>query len=254
MQVLILPARRGLQWLVEGQAIFRLKPALLAFIVLGCWLATFVVSSVPYIGQFLRPILIPAFTVSLMNACRIIEKQEAPPPQILFSGFHRNIQPLFMLGVVYIVSSLAILGISSLLDGGQLFRMFVLGDMPGAEEPIGTSTLVAAQLALVMLIPVIMALWFAPILVAWHDMSAGKSLFFSLVACARNWRAFLVYLLALCVFCFVLLWLLGFMLMLSGGAMSGVFFVMVGLVSLPPVYASFYVSYRDVFANSGNEA
>ena len=197
MQVLTLPAKRGLGWLIDGFAIFRRKPALLGFLVLGYWLSMAVVSAIPYVGQMISFILIPAFSVSLMNACRLIATDEEIPPQVLFSGFHRNLQTLFTLGAVYVVVTLVILGLAALFDGGLLFRMLVLGAIPDNEALNDSSLFIAAQLTICLLIPVMMAFWFAPILVAWHDMSAGKSLFFSLIACARNWRAFLVYLLAL---------------------------------------------------------
>jgi hypothetical protein len=35
-----------------------------------------------------------------------------------------------------------------------------------------------------------MAYWYAPVLAGWHGLSPAKALFFSFVACLRNWRAF----------------------------------------------------------------
>jgi uncharacterized membrane protein len=69
--------------------------------------------------------------------------------------------------------------------------------------------LLALQMALLLLCPLIMAYWYAPVLVGWHALSPGKALFFSFVACARNWRAFLVYSLALLVAAMLLPLLLG---------------------------------------------
>ena len=243
MQALTLPAKRGFQWLVEGMAIFRTRPALLTFLVLAYWLTMVVISMIPYLGQAMGFLLIPAFSVSLMNACRIIDKEEVPPPQLLFSGFHRNIQTLLILGVVYIVSTLIALGCAAFFDGGQLFRMMVSGEAPNTEASVATS-----KLAAVFLVPIVMAFWFAPVLTAWHDMSAGKSLFFSLIACMRNWRVFLVYTLAISAIC-VFIPLMGSVLLAAGfSALSRVFPIMFILILLPTIYASFYVSYRDVFA------
>lgn len=250
MQASTLPASRGLRWLIEGFAIFRRKPVLLTFLVFGYWLSMAVISAVPYLGQIISFVLIPAFSVSLMNACRIIDDDDAMPPQVLFSGFHRNLQALLALGATYVVASMGILGLSALFDGGILFRMLVIGEMPDPEALAGTSVFIAAQLAIVLLVPVMMAFWFAPVLAAWHDMSAGKSLFFSLVASARNWRAFLTYSLAvgtLGVFVPRLLGALG-----GGGPLAAMFTVALSMVLLPTVYASFYVSYRDVFGNLGD--
>ena len=227
-----------------------MKPALLCFLVLGYWLSMAVISAIPWIGQIVGFLLIPAFSVSLMNASRLIDRKEELPPQLLFSGFHRNLQTLIVLGVVYLLATLMILGLSALLDGGLLFRMFVMGEAP-AREAFGTApTFRAAQLILVLLIPVILAFWFAPVLAAWHDMSAGKSLFFSLVACLRNWRAFLLYGLAIGILCAFIPRLIDGLVGVGedGGSTAAMITVTVSLILLPTLYASFYVSYRDIFS------
>jgi hypothetical protein len=99
--------------------------------------------------------------------------------------------------------------------------------------------------------PLMMAYWYAPVLAAWHGLSPAKSLFFSFVACLRNWRAFLVYTLA--VFIAGLL-LPGLVLNVLSSFFSGqsnpalvLLTLMVIFVGMPVLYASFYVSYRDVF-------
>ena len=250
MQVSILPAGRGARWLVEGFSIFRQKPALLSFLVLGYWLSMAVISAIPVIGQLAGFLMIPAFSVSLMNACRLVERQADLPPQVLFSGFHRNLQTLVTLGAIYVVVTVAILGLSALFDDGQLFRMLILGDVPDNDAPETASMLVSAQITAVLLIPVVLAFWFAPVLVAWHDLSAGKSLFFSLVACLRNWRAFLLYSLTAGVIGILLPRLLTGVLDAGEGAgqlLSTMLTVMLSLILLPTLYASFYVSYRDIF-------
>ena len=252
MQVSILPASRGARWLVEGFSIFRQKPVLLSFLVLGYWLSMGVISALPVIGQLVGFLMIPAFSVSLMNACRLVERKADLPPQVLFSGFHRNLQTLVTLGAIYVIVTLAILGLSALFDGGVLFRMLVLGDIPESDTLEETGLLVAAQLTAVMLIPVVLAFWFAPVLVAWHDMSAGKSLFFSLIACLRNWRAFLLYALAAGAVGIFLPRLITGLLGAgggTGGAVSTMLTVMLSLILLPTLYASFYVSYRDIFGD-----
>ena len=256
MQVLTLPAKRGFQWLAEGMAIFRMKPALLVFVALGCGLTMVVISAIPYLGQAISLLLIPAFSVSLMNACRIIDRKEVPPPLLLFSGFHRNMQTLFTLGMVYLISILIVFVIASFFDGGHLLRMFVFAEALNPKTLEDTSVLIARQLSAILLIPVMMAFWFAPVLAAWHDMSAGKSLFFSLVACVRNWRAFLVYVLAMIIALVFMLFAVGFISLATGGgeALSKVFSVIFSLVFLPTIYASYYASYRDVFAKQRDEA
>jgi hypothetical protein len=256
MQALTLPASRGLRWLVEGLSIFQRKPALLSFLVFGYWLSMAVVSAIPLFGQLIGFLLVPAFSVSLMNACRLIDRKEELPPRVLFSGFHRHLQALLTLGVILALSTLAILGLAALFDGGLLFRLLVMGEKLTREMLLQASASISVQLAIVLFIPVYLAFWFAPVLVAWHGMSAGKSLFFSLVVCLRNWRPFLLYLLSVVVAvafvgAFVPRMIDG--LLGSGDGASQllpiVITIMVSLILSSTLYASFYVSYRDIFVN-----
>ena len=45
--------------------------------------------------------------------------------EVITSGFHRNLQALLALGAIYVVASMAILGLSALFDGGVLFRIVI---------------------------------------------------------------------------------------------------------------------------------
>ncbi|WP_153110411.1 BPSS1780 family membrane protein [Propionivibrio limicola] len=249
MQALTLPASRGWRWLTDGFAIFRRKPFQLSVLVLGYWLAMALINAVPFIGQLLGFILIPAFSVSLMNACRAVDQGVEAPQPVLFSGFHAHLQALIQLGGVYCVFSIVVLGVTTLIDGGVLFQLVVLGQPPGEEAMASGSVMAAGQLALFLLLPIMMANWFAPVLVAWHGLPVVKSLFFSFIACLRNWRAFFVYTVAVIVVgALVPGFVLGLLKPAGGGELfsAAMTFFVIGVL-LPTLYASFYVSYRDVF-------
>ena len=118
--------------------------------------------------------------------------------------------------------------------------------------------LFSLTLALVLFVPLMMAYWYAPVLAAWHGLSPVKSLFFSFVACLRNWKAFLVY--SLSVF-FAGLLIPGLILNILGLFFSGqsnpaliLLTLMVVFIGMPVLYASFYVSYRDVFVTIDEDA
>jgi hypothetical protein len=108
-----------------------------------------------------------------------------------------------------------------------------------------------ATIVILLLAPVLMAYWFAPVLAAWHGLSVGKALFFSLMACWINWRAFLTYGIALALVAAVLPGVvLAVLLLIFPGAanfLTALVTVPAMLVLAPIVFASFYVSYRDVF-------
>jgi hypothetical protein len=103
-----------------------------------------------------------------------------------------------------------------------------------------------------------MMFWFAPPLAAWHGAGPGKALFFSFFACLMNWRAFLAYGAATAFVTLVLPFVaLSLLVIASGGtlrlsAMALVFPLLI--VLLPTLFASFYASYRDVFATPAAEA
>lgn len=247
MQALTLPAARGWRWLFDGFLLFRRKPLLLSSLVLGYWLSMALINAIPFLGQILGFVLIPPFSVSLMNACRQIDQDVVAPPPILFSGFHKNLQTLIHLGFIYGVVTVAILGVTALADDGVLFRLVVLGQRPDEATLAGGDVMVAGQLALLLLAPVMMANWYAPVLAAWHDLPAAKALFFSFVACLRNWRAFLVYILAIMV---VGALVLGFLSAVAGNSaeiFSGALIISFATILSPVLYASYYMCYRDVF-------
>lgn len=251
MQALKLPARRGWRWLLEGFMIFRKKPTLLSFLVVGYWVVMLLINAVPWIGQVIATVLIPVFSVSLMNACRLVSQGAPLPPQLLFSGFDRNPRALVVLGIIYLLCSLGIVAATALIDGGMLLKLLLFGTRPEQQVLIDSHILLAIQVALALFVPVMLAYWYAPVLVAWHDLPPGKALFFSLVAGLRNWRVFIVYAIAVLLFgAFlpgVVLAVIERLLAQAGDLFASVLTFFAILILLPTLYASFYVSYRDVF-------
>jgi hypothetical protein len=251
MQALTLPAAQGWRWLTEGFRLFRQNHLMLAFLVISYWMLMALVNVIPIVGTIATTLCIPAFSVSLMNACRSIERGLPLAPQILFSGFQRNLRALLTLGAIYLAATVLILAISALADDGALMSMMLFGEKPDEETMASGDLLLAAQCALLLLCPLIMAYWYAPVLVGWHDLSPAKALFFSFVACLRNWRAFLVYSLAILVVATLvpglLLGVLASLIPGGAGLLTVLGTVLVILVLAPTLFASFYVSYRDVF-------
>ena len=103
-----------------------------------------------------------------------------------------------------------------------------------------------------------MAFWFAPVLVAWQNIGAAQALFYSFFASLRNWRAFAVYAGSLGAIGFsVSLFLTALVPLLKGGAGEGLIvmlptvLVMLNVMFLPVLFASFYFSYLDIFPDEG---
>jgi len=258
MQALTLPAAQGWRWLTDGFRIFRRNHLMLTFLVVSYWVLMALVNVIPVIGTIATTLCIPAFSVSLMNACRSIERGTPLGPQLLFSGFASNLRSLLTLGAIYLAAVVAILGLSALADDGALMAMMLAGQKPDAETVSSGSLLLATEIALVLLCPLIMAYWYAPVLAGWHGLSPAKALFFSFVACLRNWRPFLVYSLAIGVVATlvpgIVLGILAALLPNGASLVLVLMMVLLILVLAPTLFASFYVSYRDVFVSADDDA
>lgn len=246
----IVPAPRGWRWLSEGFALFRRNPGVLALMVVGYWFLLGALNLVPVLGGVAATLLVPALSVGVLTACREIEAGRAPLPHLLFAGLRQRPGPLVALGGLNFLASMLVLALVSVLDGGALLRWMASGVRPEAAELQDLAS--AAQIGLILYVPVFMAFWYAPQLVAWHGHSVGKALFFSFFACLRNWRAFLVYGLSMVLLGGVVPGLV--VGLLPDGASLAVLLSVPFLMAIAPIFfASFYLSYRDVFVEVSEE-
>lgn len=261
MQALTLPAASGWQWLRDAFALYRRNPLLLTLAMLSYWFSIMALSLLPFVGMVLAPLLTPALSVAIMNVCRALDDaSNSTNPSPAANGealqrYHRqmvaNGRPLLWLGAVYFVYSLAAFGLASLLDGGALWNLLSTKEPLTAEEIQAGTYLPGLQIFLLLMLPAILAYWFAPMLTAWHNLPVAKSLFFSLVASWRNWKAFTVYSLALigltAILPGVLLGLVASISPTLAGLLSTAFLFALLAVLGPTLFASFYISYREIF-------
>jgi hypothetical protein len=254
MRAQTLKAKAGWNWILGGFAIYRRNPILLSMLVLAYWFTILFLNLLPVIGALAASLLIPGLSVGLMEASRHLERGQPIGIQTLFGGLKQNTRTLLALGGLYLVLTLAVLGISALADGGEMVSFMLSGKPAEAQDIEDGNFFLPALIVMFLMTPVMMAYFFAPVLAAWHKLTTGRALFFSLVACAINWRAFLAYGLALLLVAGVIPGLiLGLLLVLFPGAQSFITaLIMMPLVLAvaPAIFASFYVSYRDIFGVS----
>ncbi|MBI3376156.1 MAG: hypothetical protein HY017_30925 [Betaproteobacteria bacterium] len=251
MQAPVLPARRGYAWVVEGFGLFRVAPLAWLALVFGYWIAMTVISFIPFVGVVAASVLVPAFSVGFMTASRAAENRLPLEFSNLGAGFRNHAGAQIALGAVYFAAIAALLAATALSDDGTLARWMSTGERPSAEKLASEEFMRALVVSAVLYVPVMMAFWFAPVLVAWHGLSAAKALFFSFFACLINWRAFLAYGVGAAIALFVLPAGVALVaMMLSAGeartALLSVMFPFL-LMLLPTLFASFYASYRDIF-------
>jgi len=142
-----------------------------------------------------------------------------------------------------------VLGVASFADAGALMHWVLSGQEPSVDALRDGSVSLAMLVATLAATPVLMAFWFAPVLAAWNRIGAAQSLFYSFFAVLRNWRAFFVYgaVLALAGAVFLVAITVAAVLMQGKVQVLRSLALLLTLLSLPTVFASFYASYRDIF-------
>jgi hypothetical protein len=250
MQARVVSASRGARWLAEGWRLFRAAPLSWLAAVFGYWLLMSVVSLVPLVGAGAAAILVPAFSVGFMALARAAGRRAPLELTLLFDGFRHELRAQLVLGVLYLGCLALLLGASALVDDGALAQWLLSGRRPGEDVLQSQAFLGALATSAALYMPVMLAFWFAPPLAAWHSTGAVKALFFSLAASMMNWRAFLGYGAVTAVVTLVVPFVLvaALALFAEGSQFPAAGFVLPLMVLLlPTLFASFYVSYRDVF-------
>lgn len=197
MKLNIVPARTGVKWVRAGLRAFGSRP--LAFVSLFFFFMGLVsmVSQIPWVGAVLALMLLPTMTLALMAATAEADGPVKPAAGAVFQAAFKAIQAdarsLLVLGALYAGLFLGVMAISMLADGGQFARAYLIGGPLSREVAETTEFQVALWISMGLYLPLSLAFWHAPALVHWHRVPPAKSLFFSFVACTRNFGALTVF-------------------------------------------------------------
>jgi hypothetical protein len=196
MKLQIVPARRGIQWVKLGILTFFKQPLAMAGLFFMFLALMSVLSLVPIIGSALALALLPGATLGLMAASKEAANGKFPMPLILLTAFRagrQQLRAIATLGGLYALGFVLVLGLSTLIDGGKFAKLYLLGGSMTADLLQDGDFQFAMLAASAMYLPLSLMFWHAPALVHWHGVAPVKSLFFSFVACMRNFWAFAVY-------------------------------------------------------------
>lgn len=187
----------GAAWISQAWRIFRLRPWMWLGMIFVIGLIGALVQLVPFVGGLISALLSFFFTGGLMLSCDALEEGGELQFDYLFSGFKYKFGELAVLTLLYI--AFLIVG---LIVAGILFAIFVGGFNPGefaaainsGSGDTGDLLLVILFMLIIMMlyIPLIMMVWFAPALIVLHDVRPFESMKMSFKACLRNIGAFIV--------------------------------------------------------------
>ena len=243
MNIRIVDASHGWRWIAEGIAIFRRNPAGWLLLITILFVASRVLLAIPLLGV-LVVLLVPNFLAGLSHGAQAVTQGKPLRVGYLASGFLKNAAPLITIGGVSLVGQLltlmvmaliggeAISGISKTMSGGTATPATV-----EAMRSAAPRMMMALVAGLTVSLPLLMAVWFAPLLVFFDDAKPLRAMVLSLWACIKNILPLLIFGMAVIV-PMILLWPIG---LAARQPDLGLWLLMPLLV--PAIYAS----YRDLF-------
>ncbi len=206
----------------------------------------FGLTMVPFL-ELLPTVLAPAFTVGFYIGCQELKKGGMLQIDHLFDGFKKQGRMLIRLGLFFFLWNIVIYFLAMIFLQASMTeeQALLLADAQSREQ-IGTLLTSQPEMLSVMInvlivaalltIPLLMASWFSPALVAFQNVPPLKAMTLSLKACNTNILPFLLY----------------GLLMLP---MTVLGFLPLGLglvVILPVIIISQFVSYQAVFPGEDN--
>lgn len=252
------PARTGLLWVQLGVRTFVRQPLALAGLFFMFMVVVSALTLVPVVGQPLALALLPAATLGLMAATREAHSGQFPMPAVLASAFRAGqsrLRAMLVLGALYAVGSLVVMGLTALIVGGDATPIAAEGgDLTEAvlQQPEMLQSLVVSML---LYLPLGLLFWHAPALVHWHGVSPVKSLFFSALACWTNKAALLVYFLAwMGVFLGGSLVVVMLATALGGPELLGALVFPMAMLMSAMFFTSVYFTFRDSFVTDDGQA
>jgi hypothetical protein len=253
MKLHIVPARTGLLWVRLGIRAFWRQPLALAALFFMTMAAMSLATMLPLIGPAVALALLPSATLAMMVATAETTQGRFPTPALLLVAFRtgrQRLRDMMTLGALYAIGFLGVMGLSALVDGGQFAQVYLGGEPLSRELAEDPAFQGAMWLSMLLYLPLSLLFWHAPGLVHWHGVPPIKSLFFSFVACMRNFWAFTVFGLAwMGVFLVAGLAVALVMGLLSGllGVAAGGIMVGTAMMLAAMFFSSVVFTFRDCF-------
>lgn len=226
-------AGRGAAWLTEGWELVKGNVGswiLISFLYL---VLAIVLIIIPVVGQLAYAFLIPVFSAGLVLGCRDVSEGRDFGVGALFAGFN-HAGGLLVICLIHLGQALFLAGLGLVLGVGGAFNT-QSPFAPPAGNPLDPGKLQGLAIFMVATvvigIPVGMATYYAPALVAIRGMAPGAAVKNSFLGASKNVLPFIVY-------C-----LLAFLFSIAAILPCGFGF----LVLVPVMFASIYVGYRDIF-------
>jgi uncharacterized membrane protein len=227
-------AGASFQWLHQAWAMFMVAPLIWVVMAAIFTMIGLMLLIVPFVGKLAVNLLLPVFGAGLLTACQRVADGGEPRIGDLFAAFQaKNVSDLLVVGLCYMGGMLIIVFVGALIGSGSLLGGLAMGHGLGLGFALG-GFLVSFLVGIVLLVPLAMAMWFAPALVLFKQMPAKAAMQASFGACLRNWQALLIY------------GVITLILMFFAALPLGLGFLVLG----PILVGTLYAAYRDIFVGA----
>ncbi len=226
-------AGRGFGWFGDAFEIFKRQPLIWIGMFVVFFILAFVAGLIPFIGGIAVSVMTPVFMAGFVLAADAGARGEEVRFGHLFGGFERQAGSLITVGAIYL--GLVLVLVIAMMVVGMIGGIGAAGLMSGGSRGAGAAGLgllfVVFLLALVLVIPIYAALYFAPALVVFNDYKPVDAMKASFFAVFKNIVTFIVFAIVAIVASIIAAIPLG-----------------LGYLVLGPVFMILiYSSYRDVF-------
>jgi len=232
-------AGRGAAWLIEGFVFFQQYWIAWIAVALILIIISLIVSAIPFVN-LLPNLFMPVLLAGLMIGCKEQDAGGEFNPGHLFAGFSDRLGQYLLLGLIYtggiIVIGVLVLVLLIILLGGMGFIASLESDPFQFVFAYYLYFVIVILVGMFLYVPLIMAFWFAPVLVALGEQDVVEAMKNSFRACLLNVVPYLVYGVVGLVFSIIATIPLG----------------LGWLILFPVITISVYLSYKDIFTQSGD--
>jgi ribosomal protein L7/L12 len=257
------PALHGWYWLQSAVSMFVEQPWIWMGMGLIIFVSTLILSLVPFAGPFCSFMLMVVLNGGLMLAAQAQIEGKKVTIGHIFQGFNESPGQLLLVGLFYLLFFFAF----GILIGGIIFAIIFSGlhSANMANFPIFLRShilliILLFLLSLLLTVPLVMAYWFAPSLVALTGKTAWNAYKLSFRGCQRNWAPFLIYGLAVLVVGILLMLVISAMGMLfvfisQGGTFLVAFlpiilYALIGIPIASILGLTIFTGFRDIYYQS----
>ncbi len=229
-------------WIKSGFANFKASPLFWIINIILMFVIFIVLSLIPFLGMLVTNILNPVMMGGLMLGTYAVSKGQPMTVEHLFAGFKKNTGSLVTVGVLYLVGIIVLLLLTGAIayftggfDGFMTLASAQTGQSPDPTQILAaySSLKIAGLFYIVMLIPLMFSIIFAPALIVMHDLKPIEAMKLSLLGSVKNILPLIIWFILM-----TLLFILGAIPLALGL-----------LVVIPMLMASTFAAYQTIFTD-----